>query len=54
MARIGDSELDVYSPQSPLGEAILGMKIGESGSYTAPNGKQISVSISNVETWAGQ
>ncbi|HEY9423327.1 MAG TPA: transcription elongation factor GreA [Microterricola sp.] len=50
----GDSELDVYSPQSPLGEAILGMKIGESGSYTAPNGKQISVSISNVETWAGQ
>lgn len=50
----GDSDLDVYSPQSPLGEAIMGMKIGESSSYTAPNGKQISVSITNVETWAGQ
>ena len=36
----GDSELDVYSEQSPLGDAILGLKIGEKTSYTAPNGKR--------------
>ncbi|MFG6280250.1 transcription elongation factor GreA [Microbacterium sp. 5K110] len=49
-----DSELDVYSEASPLGAAILGMKEGESGSYAAPNGKQIPVEIITVETYSGQ
>jgi transcription elongation factor GreA len=48
------SELDVYSEQSPLGEAIQGLKVGESTSYIAPNGKEISVSIKAVETYNGQ
>jgi transcription elongation factor GreA len=50
----GDSELDVYSEQSPLGNAILGLKIGEKTSYVTPNGREISVEITGVETWAGQ
>jgi transcription elongation factor GreA len=49
-----DSELDVYSEASPLGAAILGLKEGDSGSYTTPNGKQISVEIVKVETYSGQ
>ncbi len=49
-----NSELDVYSEASPLGAAIIGMKEGDSGSYTAPNGKQISVEIVKVETYSGQ
>ncbi|HEX5857101.1 MAG TPA: transcription elongation factor GreA [Microbacterium sp.] len=49
-----DSELDVYSEASPLGAAILGLKEGESSSYTAPNGKQISVEVVKVETYSGQ
>jgi transcription elongation factor GreA len=41
----GDTDLDVYSEKSPLGTAILGRKVGESSSYTAPNGKEIPVVI---------
>jgi len=48
---VGDSDLDVYSEGSPLGTAIIGMKVGESTSYTAPNGKQITVEIVSVETY---
>jgi transcription elongation factor GreA len=49
----GNTDLDVYSEGSPLGAAILGLKIGESTTYEAPNGKQITVSISAVETYTG-
>ncbi|WP_157156799.1 transcription elongation factor GreA [Diaminobutyricimonas sp. LJ205] len=49
----GDSDLDVYSEASPLGTAILGLKVGDSTSYTAPNGKDIAVEIVNVETYLG-
>ena len=48
---VGDSDLDVYSEGSPLGTAIIGLKIGDSTSYTAPNGKEISVEIVSVETY---
>ena len=41
----GDTDLDVYSEMSPLGAAIVGHKIGDSASYTAPNGREISVKI---------
>ncbi len=37
--------LTVYSPQSPLGGAIIGHKVGETVSYEAPNGKQLEVVI---------
>ena len=50
----GDSELDVWSTQSPLGAAILGLKVGDKTSYTAPNGREIAVEVTGVETWAGQ
>lgn len=47
----GDTDLDVYSEQSPLGQAIMGLKIGQSSTYTAPNGAEIAVEIINVETF---
>ena len=50
----GDSELDVFSERSPLGAAILGLKVGDTTSYTAPNGREIAVEVTGVETWAGQ
>ena len=49
-----NSELDVYSEASPLGAAIMGLKEGDKGSYTAPNGKEISVEVVKVETYSGQ
>ena len=48
---VGDSDLDVYSEGSPLGAAIIGLKVGDSTSYTAPNGKTITVEIDSVETY---
>jgi transcription elongation factor GreA len=41
-------ELNVYSPQSPLGSAILNKKIGDSASYQTPNGTSITVKIIEV------
>lgn len=41
-------ELNVYSPQSPLGEAILDRKVGDTVTYQTPNGKSISVEIIKV------
>ena len=47
------SDLDVYSAESPLGAAIVGLKVGDSASYAAPNGNQIEVKILAVDTYAG-
>ena len=47
------SDLDVYSAESPLGEAILGLKAGESASYRAPNGNDITVKVLSVDTYSG-
>ena len=49
----GDSDLDVYSEKSPLGEAISGLKVGDTTSYTAPNGREITVEVLKVETYEG-
>ena len=45
----GDTDIDVYSVQSPLGAAILGRKVGESSNYTAPNGTSVSVKILDAQ-----
>lgn len=47
------TDLDVYSEQSPLGAAISGKKIGDTASYTAPNGKEIEVLIKNAKPYQG-
>ena len=45
------TELRVYSGESPLGSAILGLKEGDSTTFTAPNGKDVEVTITHVETF---
>lgn len=45
-------ELSVYSEASPLGEAINGHKVGDTVSYTAPNGREISVTIDKVQPYS--
>ncbi len=45
------TDLEVFSERSPLGEAILGKKAGESAEYTAPNGKTVSVTITAAEPY---
>jgi transcription elongation factor GreA len=41
----GDTDLDVFSPTSPLGAAIHGARVGDTVSYEAPNGRSIKVEI---------
>ncbi|SEQ95600.1 transcription elongation factor GreA [Microlunatus flavus] len=50
---LDDVDTNVYSPQSPLGSAILGKSKGDEASYAAPNGKQINVTIVKVEPYTG-
>ena len=44
---------NVYSPQSPLGAAILGLHPGDEASYVAPNGRSINVTVIKVEPFGG-
>jgi transcription elongation factor GreA len=47
------SDIAVYSAQSPLGVALTGAKPGETVSYTAPSGKEISVELIDVKPYTG-
>ena len=47
----GKEDLEIYSPESPLGKAILGARIGETREYTAPNGKPVSVTVVTAEPY---
>jgi transcription elongation factor GreA len=47
------SDIDVYSEKSPLGAAILGHKVGDAVSYTAPNGKVFEVKILDTKAFTG-
>lgn len=47
------TELTVYSPESAVGNAIMGAKPGDTVSYTAPSGAEIKVTVVNFEPFAG-
>ncbi len=40
-----DGTIQVFSPQSPLGSAIMGARRGDTVSYVAPSGKTLQVEI---------
>jgi transcription elongation factor GreA len=50
---VGVDAANVYSPQSPLGAAILGRRPGDAVSYGAPNGRSINVTVVKVEPFGG-
>ncbi|MFV2019837.1 MULTISPECIES: transcription elongation factor GreA [unclassified Micromonospora] len=47
------TELTVYSPESALGQAILGARPGQTVTYTAPSGADIKVTVDKFEPFAG-
>ncbi|GHG57875.1 transcription elongation factor GreA [Flavimobilis marinus] len=49
----GTTDIDVYSDQSPLGAAINGRSAGDTVTYQAPNGKEITVVIKAAEPFQG-
>ena len=49
-----DIPIDVYSPKSPLGAAIMGKKVGETASYNLPNGKATTVEVLEAVPYGGE
>lgn len=45
--------IDVYSPKSPLGSAINGKKVGDTATYTLPNGRSTTVEILDAVPYGG-
>jgi transcription elongation factor GreA len=45
--------MEVYSPSSPLGQALLGAKNGEARQYTLPNGNVMKVTLLNAVPYHG-
>src|SRR6478609_5447301 len=45
--------MQVYSPQSPLGQAILGATRGESREYILPNGRVQKVAVIDAKPFSG-
>ncbi len=46
------ASIEVYSPTSPLGGAVVGKRVGDSANYTLANGKEMTVEILSVEQYA--
>lgn len=46
-------DLQVFSPRSPLGKAIIGSKRGDTVTYKAPNGKVLEVEIVEAVPYQG-
>ncbi|CAJ1497811.1 transcription elongation factor GreA [[Mycobacterium] burgundiense] len=50
---VADGDLEVYSPSSPLGGALLDAKVGETRTYTVPNGNTVTVTLVSAEPYQG-
>ena len=50
---VTDTDVEVFSPQSPLGAAIVGARQGDTVSYEAPNGKTIEVTVQEFSVFTG-
>jgi transcription elongation factor GreA len=46
---VGD--IEVFSPASPIGQALLGHKAGETVAFTGPTGREIKVQILKAEPY---
>ena len=50
---ITNGELEVYSPNSPLGRALLNAKVNESRTYEVPSGATVKVTLVSAEPYRG-
>lgn len=47
------SDIETYSPQSPLGQGVNTKKVGEDAEYELPNGKMAAVKILDAKPYRG-
>jgi transcription elongation factor GreA len=50
---MAEGDLQVYSPQSPMGSAIVGKRRGDEVDFTAPNGRRMCVEIVDAVPFRG-
>ncbi len=43
--------IEVYSPTSPLGAAVVGHRVGDASTYTLVNGTQMAVEVVDVQAY---
>ncbi len=48
---VNDGKLEVYSPKSPLGEALIDAKVGDKPQLPVPNGNTIKVTLVSAEPY---
>ena len=48
---VTDGKYEVYSPNSPLGAALIGAKVDEKRTYTLPNGNTMTVTLKSAEPY---
>lgn len=48
---VTDGDLEVYSPNSPLGAALIGAKERETRTFTVPNGNTVKVTLKKAEPY---
>ncbi|HNP55747.1 MAG TPA: transcription elongation factor GreA [Gordonia sp. (in: high G+C Gram-positive bacteria)] len=49
----GNESLEIYSPSSPLGAALINAKVGDTREYSVPSGKQVKVTLVAAEPYHG-
>jgi transcription elongation factor GreA len=47
------SDVETYSPQSPLGTGVIGHEVGDDAQYELPNGRTANVRIIKAEPYNG-
>ncbi|MEI6404878.1 MAG: transcription elongation factor GreA [Actinomycetes bacterium] len=47
------TSIDVYSPTSPLGAAVLGQSVGAELAYETPSGKTLRIIVVSAEAFTG-
>ncbi|MDQ6641045.1 MAG: transcription elongation factor GreA [Actinomycetota bacterium] len=50
---MANDDIQVFSPQSPLGSALIGHRVGDTVSYAAPNGNLLKVVIVEAAPYDG-
>ena len=50
---IGNDDIEVYSDRSPIGKALMGKAVGDEATYSAPNGKSITVKVLAAKPYEG-
>ncbi len=53
LALADGDDIEVFSPQSPLGAAVMGKKVGDKASYTGPTGAEFEVTVLEIKPHLG-